>query len=279
MFTHSFYNLKIISSGTDRIEIYKVNNYSIIRGGESKNKSGRRGDIDQSITEIENIEKKELSEKNRKLTLNAARNNIVRLVSSNPDMITFITLTFAVESDYKESKKYLNNLFNKLRRDNKKLKYLWVLEFGEKNNRLHYHFLSNIKLPSNIKFAKTKQKKGIKHKKFEEEFCNKYWSYGFVDIRNLEQEGNSNVGLYISVYITKDLLDKKLEGYRIYGYSAKTLEKPTIFLDYTIKNVEDILKDFYKDYDLKFSSSYEIGETGGVITYFDLYKKKGRDLD
>lgn len=276
MSNHSFYNLKIVSCGTDRIEIYKVNNYSIITGGESKNKSGRRGAIDFEVNEnleIDNIEKKQLSEKNRKMTLNEARNNIIRLVQSNSDMLTFITLTFKKESDYKESKKYLNNLFNKLRRDNKNLKYLWVLEFGTKNDRLHYHLLSNIKLPEGIKFAKTKCKKGIKHKRFEEDFCEKYWSYGFVDVRNLEEEGNKNVGLYISVYITKDLIDKKLEGFRIYGYSKNTLDKPQIFVDYTLKSVDEILKDFYKDYDLRYSSSYEVGETGGVITYFDLYKR------
>ncbi|WP_349401483.1 rolling circle replication-associated protein, partial [Clostridium perfringens] len=70
--------------------------------------------------------------------------NIIRLIKSNEDMKTFITLTFEKETDYKESKILLNNLFNKLRRKYNNLKYLWVLEFGTKNQRLHYHLLTNI---------------------------------------------------------------------------------------------------------------------------------------
>ncbi|MDZ4972872.1 rolling circle replication-associated protein, partial [Clostridium perfringens] len=236
---NTIYNLKIISSGSNRIELYKVSNYLIRKNGKSNNKQGRRGKED-----LENNEKVENSKRNRKTTLTNTRNNIIRLIKSNEDMKTFITLTFEKETDYKESKILLNNLFNKLRRKYNNLKYLWVLEFGTKNQRLHYHLLTNIELPININFSKSCERKSEGHKEFERNFSEKYWPYGFVDIRNLDQEGNTNIALYVSCYIVKDLLDKQLEGYRVYGYSRKTLDKPTVSKIYDDRSLEELLKEF-----------------------------------
>ncbi|MDK0545365.1 hypothetical protein P6O83_15570, partial [Clostridium perfringens] len=89
------YNLKIIRSGSNRIELYKVSNYLIRKNGKSNNKQGRRGK-----NELESNKKIENSKRNRKTTLTNTRNNIIRLIKSNPDMNTFITLTFANEVDY-----------------------------------------------------------------------------------------------------------------------------------------------------------------------------------
>ena len=111
-------------------------------------------------------------------------------------------------------------------------------------------------------------------------FSEKYWSYGFVDIRNLDQEGNTNIALYVSCYIVKDLLDKQLEGYRVYGYSRKTLDKPTVSKIYDDRSLEELLKEFSSDYELKYTNSYDIGyldkdnkEHKGIVTYLDLLKK------
>lgn len=270
------YNLKIIRSGSNRIELYKVSNYLIRKNGKSNNKQGRRGK-----NELESNKKIENSKRNRKTTLTNTRNNIIRLIKSNPDMNTFITLTFAIEVDYKESKILLNNFFNKLRRKYNNLKYLWVLEFGTKNQRLHYHLLTNIDLPKEINFARSKERKSKKHKEFENTFSSKYWQYGFVDIRNLEQEDNTNIALYVSCYIVKDLLDKQFEGYRIYGYSRKTLTKPNVSTIYDGRNIEELLKEFGEKYELKYTNSYDIGyldkynnEHKGKVTYLDLIKIK-----
>ena len=272
---NTIYNLKIISSGSNRIELYKVSNYLIKKNGKSNNKQGRRGK-----DELTKEEKQINTKKNRKSTLISTRNNIIRLIKSNEDMNTFITLTFANEVDYKESKILLNNFFNKLRRKYNNLKYLWVLEFGTKNQRLHYHLLTNIELPKKIDFAKSKKKKSMEHKEFEKNFSEKYWRYGFVDIRNLKQEGNTNIALYVSCYIVKDLLDKQLEGYRVYGYSRKTLDKPTVSKIYDDRSLEELLKEFSSDYELKYTNSYDIGyldkdnkEHKGIVTYLDLLKK------
>ena len=232
-----FYNTKIIISG-NKLEIYKINNYVV--------KS--RGKIDDSI-ENEIIEcdesikstkdKNTQSKKDRERSLRDSRNSIIRLISSNPDMTTFITLTFAQESNYKESKKMLNNMFTKLRRDYEELKYLWVLEYGDINHRLHYHLLCNI--PINIKLSSSKEYKSTEHKDLENYFHNKYWKHGWVDIRELNQEGNTNIAIYLSSYIVKSLSNINLDGYRVYGYSRKTLNRPREIKYYTKESLEDIL--------------------------------------
>ena len=234
------YNLKIIKSGK-RLEIYKINNYAVTTNKESSNKAGRKGK-----EEVSKEDKKINSLHSRKQTLNNARNNIIRLIKSNEDMQIFITLTYAKESNYKDSKKHLNNFFNKLRKDYKSLKYIWILEYGTKNKRLHYHVLTNIEI--NIKLSTSKERKSTDHKFLEQGFNRKYWPYGFVDIRSLKQEDNTNIALYVACYITKDLMNLKLNDYRIYGYSNKTLNKPIIKTYYDSISLEEIIQEFKENY-------------------------------
>lgn len=274
------YNFKIIKCG-HRIEIYKINNYVV---NESKKDKGYKI-VEGLLTEGKESKSKEgnkQSHKDRRATLNNARNNIIRLIKCNPDMQTFITLTFAEEQDYKESKKALNNFFNKLRRDYKDLKYLWVLEYGELHNRLHYHLLCNI--PIDIKLSTSKEKKSMEHKALENKFKDSYWKYGWVDIRQLEGEGNTNIALYVATYITKSMENRELEGYRIYGYSNKTLDKPRIEKSVDKRSIEEILSGLIKQgYIIKFSNSYDIGYTKdgkehiGKVNYFDLERVKYGD--
>lgn len=267
------YNLRVIKSGA-RIEIYKINNYVIRKG---KKDQGYKI-IDDLLKETTEEDKKEKqTKKDRRRSLVDARNNIIRLIKCNSDMNTFVTLTFKEQQDYKESKKSLNILFTKLRKDYTNLKYIWILEYGEKTKRLHYHMLCNI--PVEIKLSSSKEKKSTEHKKLEKEFALRYWNYGFIDIRQLEHEGNTNVALYVSTYIVKSLDNLELEGYRVYGYSRKTLDKPVEEKYYTNETMEQILKQF-KDYEITFSNSYKIGyqdfngERKGLVNYFDL-KLKG----
>lgn len=269
------YNLKIIKSG-DVVEIYRIYNYNVL---ESKKDEGYKI-VDKLLEKLDNSEDKQKgkqTKQDRIKTLNQSKNNIIRLIRSNPDMQTFITLTFAEELDYKESKAKLNNLFTKLRKRYTKLKYLWVLEYGDKNNRLHYHVLCNI--PIDIKLSSSKEEKTEDHKKLEQEFNKKYWGYGFVDIRHLKKEENTNIALYVSMYIVKSLKDLELEGYRVYSYSKKTLEKPIEIKGYTKKNIDELLRE-YRDYKIKFSNNYDIGYTNfkgdhkGNVAYIELIKKE-----
>lgn len=267
------YNLKIIRSGR-RVEIYKINNYVVKQGEKHEGTKIIEGLLkgDKPSEEKENQNKKA-----RKETLNKAKNSIIRLIKANEDMNIFITLTFAKEQDYKESKKSLNILFTKLRRDYKELKYIWCLEYGDLNNRLHYHMLCNI--PIEIKLSSSKEKKSQEHKELENTFSKKYWKYGFVDIRHLDQEGNTNVALYVSTYITKSMENRELDGFRIYGYSKKTLNKPIEEKIYTRDSMEDILS-LFKGYRITFTNSYSIGyidekrEHIGTVNYYDMEIKE-----
>lgn len=270
------YNTKIIFSG-DCIEIYKVNNY-VIR--ESKKTEGAKI-VDRMLKADSKRIKDDTGIVNpigREKTLNKAKNNIIRLIRSNGDMQTFITLTFKDELDYKQSKAKLNIFFTKLRKDNPGLKYLWVLEYGDKKGRLHYHVLCNIKI--GIKLCNSKELKSNEHKKLEQKFELKYWNNGIVDIRHLKAEENTNVALYVSMYIVKNMKDKNLEGYRIYGYSHKTLNKPVEVKYYSKETVEDLIKN-YCNYKIKYQNNYDIGFTDwkrdhkGNVTYIELIKNKG----
>ncbi|MGL5649368.1 MAG: rolling circle replication-associated protein [Clostridium sp.] len=267
------YNLKIIKCG-NRVEIYKYTNYIVREQGE-KEEFYRFIERDPIEKQLElTLNQEDEKENYRVNNLNKSRNKIVRLIKCNQDMQTFITLTFAKETDYKESKKYLNTLFNKLRRDIKGFKYIWVLEYGDLNGRLHYHLLCNY--PINIKLSRSNKRKTKAHKELENNFCRKYWKYGFVDIRALEQEGNSNIALYVSSYIVKSLGNKNLEGYRIFGYSNKTLNKPIEFKLLDKRGLEEILNEYSVDYRVTYNNSYDVGyvkngeERKGKVSYFDM---------
>lgn len=221
------YNLKIVTTHNE-VELY-ISSYHIRTRGKEEEffqtiqppqaiPKGEQLTID-NINDIENdMLYKQLI--NRKTTLNRARNNIMRLIKSNDDMKTFITLTFAKEPSYKESKKMLNNFFTKLRKRQKDFKYIWVLELGDKNKRLHYHLLTNLNI--NIKTSYKSQKS--EEQKELENTISKIWSNGFVDIRNLENEiGVNNIAKYVTSYIVKGLQDIDIGSkQRIYGYSNKT---------------------------------------------------------
>ena len=259
-----FYNLKIINSGDERVEVYYSKDYKI-KTGEVKKKRGQARRY--KTKEQEQYEKK----KNKLTNLNNSRNKINRLIASNPDLDKFITLTYAESVKMEDSKKQLAYFFTKLRRKQEGLKYIWVLEF-QGNGNIHYHILTNFK----IDIDTNKYRKSEKHKEVEREFSDKYWRHGFVDIRDLKAEGNTNVAKYLTAYITKDMFDKEMEGKRIFGYSKSTMDKPIItkVLE-EVKDQQELLK-LFEEYDIQFTNSYGIGSLGDKVNYFDMVKKENK---
>lgn len=261
----NFYNIKTVKCN-DRIEVYKYSR--AITEGRTNNVKGRTGKHD--------IEDRK-TEKNRKETLNKARNEIIRLVKCNQDMTTFITLTYAENmKDIKQSKDDLSKCFRLLQKYFPGFKYLYVLEFQERG-AIHYHVLCNLLVP--VKTAKSKKLKPNEQKDFENYFEEVFWNHGFVDIRDLEQEGNTNAGLYVSVYLVEDLYNIDLGGNKCYGFS-RNLNKPVINKQYINMSSADIVLESNESYDIYFISNYKIEYTNGTktysnaVTYFDMCRKE-----
>lgn len=263
----TWFNMKVIQSG-ERLEVYKYSKAQE-RGFEGKNKTGRKGKGNADKV------------KNRKEALNRARNQIIRLVNCNPDLMTFISLTYKENmQDLRLSKVHLNKLCKELQRDFPGFKYLYVIEFQSRGS-IHYHMLSNLPVP--VDTAKTNQLKPEGQKILERQFHETYWPYGWVDIRDLSQEGNTNAGLYVSVYLIEDLFDIDLHGSKCFGYSRNLL-KPIEHTALTDSKPYELATSF-EGYDLKYASSYnmtyeiERQRVNNQVNYFDLYKRRDDNVN
>lgn len=257
-----FYNTKVVSSGK-RLEVYKYT-CLIPEGRESNNKEGRRGK-----EEVTQDQKEKNSEQRRKETLNNARNNIVRLIKCNDDMNTFITLTYSVDRDIKDSRKDLDKFFKRLKYKQNNFKYLWVMEYTKKG-RIHFHILTNFQTDIT---SIGKEKKSEQHKNIENEFSKKYWKNGFIDIRKLDQEGNTNIALYVATYLTKDVMLLNLQGYRVYGCS-RNLNRPITTKIISSQKTDSLIS--LEGYKLNFVNAYKVyyrnrknEEVIGNVNYFD----------
>jgi hypothetical protein len=260
-----FYNLKIINSGDERVEVYYSKDYKIRTGEVKKNRGQARRYKTKEQVQYE-------KRKNKLTNLNNSRNKINRLIASNSDLDKFITLTYAESVSMEDSKKQLAYFFTKLRRKQEGLKYIWVLEF-QGNGNIHYHILTNLK----IDIDTNRFRKSEKHKEVERKFAAVFWKHGFVDIRDLKAEGNTNVAKYLTAYITKDMFNKEMEGKRIFGYSKSTMDKPIVTkILQEVKDQQEILK-LFEEYDINFTNSYSIGSFGDKMNYFDMVKKEKKE--
>lgn len=260
-----YYNLKTIASG-NRLETYQYS-LAIEKDFVGKNSAGRKG--------IRKPEDRNI-EKNRKQVLNRARNKIIRLVNCNPDLETFITFTYAENmQNLRQSKEDLSKCLKKIQRECEYFKYMYVLEFQERG-AIHYHMLCNLQMP--IKTAGTNKRKSEEQKKFERYFADKYWGHGFVDIRNLKDEGNTNVGLYVSVYLVEDLFTLDLKGAKCYGFS-RNLEKPREEVMFVSETFDKVFEEFSKNYEPVYANSYSMKVEYademkyGTVNYFDYYRR------
>lgn len=257
-----FYNLKEIQSG-DRVEIYK---YTVAQeyGFEGNNKTGRKGKGKAKV------------EKNRRETLYKARNNIIRMVNCNPDLTTFITLTYAENMQNLQLSKYhLKTFFKMMQEDFTNFRYLYVLEYQQRG-AIHYHMLCNLYIP--VDTAKPNERKKEGQKILENQFHDMYWPHGWVDIRDLKQEGNTNAGLYVSAYLVEDLYKLDLGGARCYGYS-RNIDKPIERKALVDLKQDEIIENYASQYNLKYASNYNMryekdGKIiDGNVNYFDMYKR------
>jgi len=233
------YKTKIIISGSF-IEEYIYQN-EITLGRKAVRRKKRKNKPREEQTEM------------RSGTLRRTRMTIMRLVNSNPDFITFLTLTF--DENKFENKKDItefekcNYLFmtfiQRLKYNFLGIKYLAVPEFQgdyyfrtgikkEFGGAIHYHLLLNQKVDT---------------KKIE-----KVWRHGFVKINKIKSI--NNVGLYVSKYLSKESFNRKYFGKKKFFYS-RNLNRPKEFKG---SDGEEVMANYFpppeKVYEKEFSNKY-----------------------
>jgi hypothetical protein len=157
---------------------------------------------------------------------NRSKSKFIDLVNANFDYRDkFITLTFkdGVTVGRGDKKRLIDNksiestnqamdvFLKRMRRKYPDMKFIYVIEFQDKNDRgaVHYHMICNLPYIPNKEL-------------------NKLWGFGHVrinaidsskeykenEVRYTEDGHVDNVGLYMSKYMVKDLEDTRLKGYR-----------------------------------------------------------------
>ncbi len=179
-----------------------------------------------------------------KSSLKRTRNTIRRLINSNPELRTFLTLTFGKSmTDIKKANNIFNLFAKRMGSNFKGFKYLAVIEFQndtdfhgrkkEKGGSIHYHLLCNLEIP---KF-KTEQEQFA----FERMFFKKHWKKnGFVKIKEVDQV--DNMGAYFSKYLGKDIFDERMFRKRKF-FCSQNLKRPDELFnqeskDFLKKNVD-----------------------------------------
>jgi hypothetical protein len=141
-----------------------------------------------------------------------AKKQIRRIVNSNPNLKKFLTLTFAdnvtdLDIANYEFKKFLK----RIKRHKKDFKYICVVEF-QSRGAVHYHILCN------LHFMPAKQ-------------IEKAWKNGFIKINRIDK--CDNVGAYISKYLSKEILDSRLNGRKCF-FTSRKISRPVEVVDNSI---------------------------------------------
>ena len=116
-----------------------------------------------------------------------SKRTLIRVVNSNEDLRTFITLTFRDEvTNLKDAndewKKFTKRLGRRHHAGIQKLKWVVGREFME-NGRVHFHALTNIRWIDKAELEAL-------------------WGHGWVDIKTVYDRGG--LGWYFGKYLTKD---------------------------------------------------------------------------
>ena len=186
----------------------------------------------------------------RKEADNRAIRKIEDIILLNSDMRYFATLTFDLEKVKSYDQEQVSNVFTQWLKNNtyrKGLKYVFVPEYHEKGNKIHFHGVINDALTfvdsgtRNVNgFHKpvrlTKIQKWLRLGRIAEEDVGEIvyniseWQYGFSTATQM-QKSIKNVVLYVTKYISKDVMGKnKIFGKRY--WSSRNIETlPTILLE------------------------------------------------
>lgn len=201
-------NIKIIKSG-NIIEIFEYEKSYWV--GWPQFRKIHHSESSHALLESEQI-------KIRDDNVRRARQKIIRLISSNPQLKSFLTLTFKYEVfDLKNANKFFDLFIKRMNYAQINFQYLAVPEFQPTSKRVHYHLLSNWLLPG----FKTKEER----EKYERWFAKKYWKNGYIDVELINNV--KHLGIYISKYLGKELFDIRYFNKRKFIYS-KNLNQPEV---------------------------------------------------
>jgi len=237
-----YYNQKLIISGP-YIELYEYE--KALRRDFTRKKAGKPDPIQTEVDTNINPERstKPKSTSKRKDSISRTRNEIRRLVNSNPDFSKFYTLTFKENvTDVRTANKQFNKFIMRMEYRYEKFKYIAVIEF-QKRGAVHYHFLCNLPF---IDWAEIE----------------KVWGLGFIKIKRAEKV--TNLGAYFCKYLNKDMTDKRLFNKKKY-FCSKNLDRQTDVYD------NEIIKKLIVQYDLdhlktEYESTFS-GEYTGKVKY------------
>lgn len=245
------YNVKAIVSG-GVYEFYRYED-TMFRGYQKKSSPGGFNDfldwegnsvrIDQETGEL--VPKKLESRGRSNIR---ARNELRRLALSNfNNKSKFLTLTFKENMDnLTETNALFKGFMRKLRKEQKDLKYLAVIEF-QKRGAVHYHLLCNLKY---MRVNKIRA----------------HWrdivGEGNIDLQRIDHV--DNIGAYVIKYMTKADADPRLIGKKMYQ-TSRNLEKPRELVGAEAEFLYQQMKKEKRK--MVYSSSYENKQTTNKIFY------------
>lgn len=230
-------NKKVIISG-DIVEVYDYEDGLII-GRTSR--GGRLSGCNSSD-----------NDKNREVTLQRARRELIRIVNANFGAYgkyfsaKFLTLTFREDiKDLRQAndefRKFIKRLNYKLfKTKSGNIRYTAVPEFTKKG-RVHYHVILY-----NLPYVNSRV--------FEQ-----VWRNGFIKINKINNV--DNVGAYIAKYMSKAYNDKRMIGQKCY-FNSRGLFKPLEITDK--EKAETIIQSLPSD-KIVFETRFENQYCGGVL--------------
>jgi len=212
-----FYKTKVTKKGKTLWEVTKTEK-EVFYDFDPLPKSG--GGIKKANSEQAKI--------NRKRNAYRSKRKFIDLCQTNFGINDkFLTLNFADTLDFDvknvdECNKRFSLFIRRLRNYYKKLKYIAVIEFQDKNQRgaVHYHLICNLPY---IHWSTLK----------------KIWMYGDINIKR--PETIKDIFWYLPKYFNKNAEDKRLIGHRTFFYS-KNLDKPIVIIDDRAEPIADRLE-------------------------------------
>lgn len=208
----------------------------------------------------------------RKESDKRAVRKIEDIILLNPDMRNFVTLTFDLNKVQSNDRELVANVFTQWLKNQtyrKGLKYVFVPEYHEKDNKIHFHGVINdaltfvdsgtrkvngfhkpVRLSKIIRWLKAGR---ISEADIGSVVYNvAEWQYGFSTAAQVEKS-IKNVVLYVTKYITKDVMGKnKIFGKRY--WSSRNVETlPPIKLENVSRDTFESLqlKEYKSPYDSK----------------------------